>query len=280
MAGAAPRSTLHRARALIALMLLPSLGGCVAAAALAVPSMTAIGAIQKGKRDKAEPVAVAEPVAAPKPASAQLTPGVPSANLQVAPMPAGPWHDFVGYTLDRASGIGNETASAILAQGAAELLQPDRQPCNGGDSAVIIDLDHGADAFVPETELRPAPGLADGLAQLRQAGVVVMWISRLDANRVDDVAAALIASGLDRSGRDPILLELGDADRKQTLRAQAAASACVLAIAGDQRQDFDELFGYLRDPNAAYNFDSLLGSGWFLVPDALDSPAVEIRSGS
>jgi hypothetical protein len=108
--------------------------------------------------------------------------------------------------------------------------------------------------------------------RLRAAGVLVMWISRLDANRVEDVAAALQRTGLDPTGRDPILLTLGDGDRKQSLRQQAAESACVIAIAGDRREDFDELFGYLRDPAGAANFDTMIGSGWFLVPDALAAP--------
>ena len=79
-------------------------------------------------------------------------------------------------------------------------------------------------------------------------------------------------SGLDPTGRDPILLTLGDGDRKQTLREQAAQTACLVAIAGDERRDFDELFGYLRDPTMATNFDSLLGAGWFLVPNPLAAP--------
>ena len=87
-----------------------------------------------------------------------------------------------------------------------------------------------------------------------------------------EIADALLSSGLDPTGRDPILLTLGDGDRKQTLREQAAQTACLIAIAGDERRDFDELFGYLRDPAMATHFDSLLGAGWFLVPNPLAAP--------
>ena len=56
------------------------------------------------------------------------------------------------------------------------------------------------------------------------------------------------------------------------MREQAAQTACLVAIAGDERRDFDELFGYLRDPTMATHFDSLLGAGWFLVPNPLAPP--------
>ncbi len=274
----------HKARTLAALMLLPMLGGCVAAAALAVPSMTALGVIEKGKRDKRErseaaPSAAAEAAASVPDRSWELTPltQLPANAGPTSPgVPARPWQDFLDYALASA-GEGDGRESAILAPEAAQLLLPRQEPCERGERAVIIDLDHGAKAFSPDAELEPSPGLATGLARLREAGVVVMWISQLDANRVDDVARALMRSGLDPTGRDPILLVLGDGDRKQALREQAARSACVLAIAGDRREDFDELFGYLRDPATASNFDALIGSGWFLVPDALSAAANEAQ---
>jgi len=270
--------------ALAALALLPLLGGCVAAAALAVPAMTAIGVTTRDK-PPAEPAApTVEPPTVSRAdegladvASIELLP------LTELPAPTGggtsagssdPWRDLLAFALSRTPNADGEIASAMLSQDARLDLVSQVEPCGRFDRAVVIDLDRGATAFEPGARLRAQPALADKLAALRQAGILVMWISRQDPNRVGDIANALLSSGLDPTGRDPILLTLGEGDRKQTLREQAAKTACIVAIAGDERQDFDELFGYLRDPTMATNFDSLLGAGWFLVPAPLTAAGV------
>ena len=270
---------------LAALALLPALGGCVAAAALAVPAMTAIGA---ATRDKSPPVPAAQ--SAEPPAAAIVDERLAGASAEVLPLtelPApgaptaaavssDPWRELLAFALSRKLGADGRIASAILSPDAKLDMLPQREPCQRAERAVVIDLDPGAAAFEPGAELRAAPALADKLDVLRRAGVLVMWISRQDPNRVGDIADALLRSGLDPTGRDPILLTLGDGDRKQTLREQAAGTACIVAIAGDERPDFDELFGYLRDPAMASNFDPLLGAGWFLVPLPLFVPAYEL----
>ena len=55
-------------------------------------------------------------------------------------------------------------------------------------------------------------------------------------------------------------------DRKQTRREDLAASSCLIAIAGDVRSDFDELFEYLINHEAAAMLDPLIGNGWFVIP--------------
>jgi hypothetical protein len=271
---------------LAALALLPALGGCVAAAAIAVPAMTAIGA---ATRDKSPPGSVAEPVeqAANAPATTVADERLATASIRLLPLtelpaPTGapatggasdPWRDLLAFALSRQPDAQGRFASALLSNEAKLDMLPQRQPCQRAERAVVIDLDPGATAFDPGPQVHPLPSLADKLDVLRRAGVLVMWISRQDPNRVSDIADALLRSGLDPTGRDPILLTLGDGDRKQTLREQAAQTVCIVAIAGDERPDFDELFGYLRDPAMARNFDPLLGAGWFLVPPPLSAPA-------
>jgi predicted secreted acid phosphatase len=154
----------------------------------------------------------------------------------------------------------------LLAPEGIASLTARRRPCGGTEPAVIIDLDNGPAAFSPDSAGTPAPGLANALARLREAGVVVLWISGTDANRVNDVADALRRTGLDPTGRDPLLLALSEDDRKQTMREEANEDVCVVAIAGDRRADFDELFDYLRSPDAAAGLDALVGSGWFITP--------------
>jgi len=62
-------------------------------------------------------------------------------------------------------------------------------------------------------------------------------------------------------------------DRKQTRRDDLANVSCVIAIAGDSRTDFNELFEYLVKPEAALALELLIGQGWFLIPQALTQPS-------
>ena len=131
---------------------------------------------------------------------------------------------------------------------------------------MVVDLDRGDTSFSPPATGPASPVVAETLARLREAGVIVLWVSQASANDVATVADALQSSGLDPTGRDPILLVRNAEERKQVLREEANQTVCVVALAGDERSDFDELFDYLRDPNMASAFDAQLGTGWFLVP--------------
>lgn len=282
----------RQARRCAALMLLPLLSGCVAAA-IAVPAMTVAGAITDGKSDRGEAEkrsarAPAEPVAGVPPELGALESGtVVVTSLTALPPPtpadvtghaADPWRGFVDHALKRSAELKevvslttNPVESALLAPEGISSLMPHMRPCGGREPAVIIDLDEGPAAFSPESATTPSPGLAEGLARLREAGFVVLWISGAGANRVTAIGEALRRAGLDPEGRDPILLVMNEDDRKQSMREEANKDVCVLAIAGDQRADFDELFDYLRTPDAAVGLERLIGSGWFITPLPLAS---------
>ena len=60
-----------------------------------------------------------------------------------------------------------------------------------------------------------------------------------------------------------------DEDRKQVRRWDAARNYCVLAIAGDKRSDFDELYDYLRNPDGAVALEHMFDNGWFVTPPPL-----------
>ena len=181
-----------------------------------------------------------------------------------------PWRDFFDYAADKG------TAAAGKARGRSALLEsgtpiglPKLRQCDGKVPAVVIDLDSGAQAFTPGTAQRASPTMIDGLARLREAGVVVLWITALPAGDVREVAEALKTSGLDPASTDPLLLVRSAADRKQMLREDAQRDVCVIAIAGDRKGDFDELFDYLRDPASGESLDYLFGAGWFILPPPL-----------
>jgi hypothetical protein len=259
------------------------LGGCVAVAAL---PMLAGGAMFAGGNVK---IRAATPRPKASPALTQARPertsgnpvAVPGAGvvltaLTALPKPeveAGgpdPWEQFAAWSLARARELESAGArKSVLYDTRSPLYLPRTRECRGEAPAVIVDLDPEAGLFSP-ADIRPAPPtLTTELARLREAGVVVLWLSALPAARVGEVAEALRVSGLDPEGRDPLLLARGPDDRKQVLREEANKDVCVIAIAGDRKGDFDELFDYLRDPAAAVSLDSYLGAGWFLTPPPL-----------
>jgi hypothetical protein len=193
----------------------------------------------------------------------------PSGSAAALSLPADPWQPLVAYALGQARLVrtAEQPESALLLP-----LQRGRRPCAARDPAVIVDLDQAGKTFAPDRAAHPASGLSEGLARLREGGVKVLWISQLPATRAAEVAGALRSSGLDPEGKDGLLLIRGRDDRKQLEREHANAAACVVALAGNQRADFDELFDYLRDPTNATELDDMLGNGWFLVPPPLTAP--------
>lgn len=292
----------HRAIRLAgALSLLLALPGCIAVAAIAVPAMTATGVATEKKRDQEPPETnlpapqvspgpsfATQPVVQPAPASntALALPSLAIAPEKMAPTIAPPaigsqtieqqaWQNFFTFVIKTAEqrASGEQSYSAILPPVTSAIGLPQRAICHAAESAVLIDLDLQGSDFAPTLEMQAAPGLAEGLAGLRAQGVVIMWISQLPPARVDDIARVLVDTQLDPTGRDPILLSLREDDRKQVMRQEADETACVVAMAGDDRADFDELFDFLRNPDDSKLFDELIGAGWFLVPGPFAAPA-------
>ncbi|WP_133366017.1 hypothetical protein [Qipengyuania sediminis] len=153
--------------------------------------------------------------------------------------------------------------SALLVKASA--LKPVRAPCRGRPPAVFIDLDPGKSSFDPLTVQDPAPGLATALAGLRERGIAVVWFTRLGENFSQAVRGVLAGSGVDPASRDILVLMRDIGERKQTRRDEIAQKLCPVAILGDERSDFDELYLYLRDADAAIPLDIMIGRGWFLA---------------
>ena len=186
------------------------------------------------------------------------------------PLAPDPWREFVDFAAGKGAQMADKAGGrSVLLPSGASIVLPKLRTCDDKLPAVIVDLDAEASPFVPGRTTVAPPGLAEGLARLRAAGVVVLWISALPAADVSQVAEALRQSGLDPEGKDPLLLVRSGGDRKQVLREDANKDVCVIAIAGDRKGDFDELFDYLRDPRSGDSLDYLLGAGWFLVPPPL-----------
>ena len=280
--GRTPARGSRLASCLAALALLPSLGGCVAAA-VAIPLAAAAGMIGKNVHVRA-----ATPVPERRGADAgdaalastgvRPPAGVTLTTLGELPAPSvvgtarDPWLPFVTYALRRATDK-QQRESVLVGPDALTALTARRLACPKSTPAVVVDLDAGLTPFTPTATGLPSPGLAEGLARLRAAGIVVLWVSQASANEVRKVADALTLSGLDPTGHDPLLLMRNSEDRKQTLRQEANLDVCVIAIAGDRRGDFDELFDYLRNPQTAAGLEGMIGSGWFVAPAPFESAA-------
>ena len=194
----------------------------------------------------------------------------PEGGSAQAAQAAAPWEPFFAYALAQAQA--KPAQSAVLAPG-SRTDKPLRHACPSPTAAVVVDLDDGASPFVPG---RAPPAVSakvgEGLAKLRQAGVVVLWITALPAARAAEVAQWVRSAGLDPEAQDQFLLVRHGDDRKQALREDASRDVCIVAIAGNTRSHFDELFDYLRDPAAAVGVEPMMGQGWFLVPP-LSAPA-------
>ncbi len=154
--------------------------------------------------------------------------------------------------------------SAILA--APGSLRPRRSDCGILPPAILIDLDPADGLFDPQAMRQADPSLKQILLSLRLQAVDIFWISGRTAIEAGSIRAALRESGLDPERRDELLVLRRADDRKQIHRRDLSETHCLLAIAGDQRADFDELFQYLKDPSAAQPLEELIAAGWFLTP--------------
>ena len=255
------------------LALVPLLSGCIAFAALPVLAGGAMIAggnvnIRAATPNPGAPKLVRRKV--PERTAGAPAEGFALTSLSALPAPPGmapdPWSELVNYALAQVpAGAAQPPGRSALLVSGTSLELPRLRPCAARDPAVIVDLDRAAETQRTD----PPQNLAAQLERLRAAGIVVVWISGQPAAEVAQVAASLRASGLDPAGTDPLLLLRTPRDRKQALREEAALDVCPIAIAGDRKGDFDELFDYLRDPQAAAGLDSLFGSGWFIVPPPL-----------
>ncbi|MXO91166.1 hypothetical protein [Pontixanthobacter aquaemixtae] len=154
--------------------------------------------------------------------------------------------------------------SAILASPGS--LSPQRTDCSIRPPAVLFDLDYGDQPFDTSKTPRANPALAGILAAMRLQEIEIFWISEQSAIAAGSIRKALVASGLDTQGRDGLLLMRRSDDRKQSRRRELSETHCLLAIGGDRRADFDELYLYLKDENTAQPLEELIGAGWFITP--------------
>lgn len=226
---------------------------------------------------KAAPAPTPSPTASAAPTPAPAASAAPAETKPVAgPAPPaesdGPYAAFARYAVAVAqAGVPAGSRSALIDQ-ATIGSKPQLASCTGDPPAVVIDLDPGTASFDLADAPFPAPGLAQDLAAIRKAGVKVLWAAGLTADQAGRLTTILQASGLDPDKADGLLLLRKKGERKQERLMRAAGDWCVVAIAGDRRGDFDEMFDYLRDPEGpiAQALIPNIGVTWFLVPPPID----------
>lgn len=135
----------------------------------------------------------------------------------------------------------------------------------GQQHIMLIDLDPAGGTLVPPATPERQQGLILSFAVLREAGIAIRWISDLPVEEAGRLRTALELSGLDPRDEDIISLRPENQARKQEHREYLAKTACITAIGGDERADFDERFRYLKNPAAGADLDKVIGDGWFLI---------------
>ena len=225
------------------------------------------------------PAALVTP--APPPASQPVTPELVPTAAPATPFAAAPpalaspgsYAAFASYAIARAvtPPSGTVRRSALVDQ-TTITSEPRFSDCGDSPPAVAIDLDKGGKPFDLADAPFPAPGLAEELARIRAAGITLLWSATLPVDSAQKLYTVLRASGLDPDRTDRLLLLRTADERKQLRRFAASRDWCIIAIAGDARGDFDELYDYLRDPSGplAAALAPTFGDGWFLVPPPID----------
>lgn len=158
--------------------------------------------------------------------------------------------------------------SALLANPSS--VQPTRAQCESGIPAILVDLDPQGGLMPLDTPRLNSPSLRAVISHLRSRNIAIAWMTDREPTDAGRIRAILAETGLDSEGRDPLFVMRFPGEEKQRRRRALLETHCVIAMAGDDRSDFDDLFLYLRDPSTAGALDPMLGNGWFLIPNPID----------
>jgi hypothetical protein len=273
-------------RFVILLLSAASLCGCVAAAAIPVlaggsmlRSDAVAGSATETRTTAQQPVTGngSEPATGGQPALVRVDmTSLPPPTAQdvraaaVQRIEARSFDDFYGYALAQASldPLEAPMRSALLTNPGS--LEPIRHMCGARAPVVLVDLDPEGTLFDPAAVGNGSAALGEVLAVLRSRGIAIAWVSALGEEAEPAIRNRLARERLDPQGADRLLLVSEDNASKQQSRIALAATHCPIAIAGDARDDFDELFAYLKNPDAALALNEMFGAGWFLTPNPID----------
>lgn len=201
---------------------------------------------------------------APEPATPPESLAPPATAAEA--LPGSTYAAFHGFAVERLAGSPTRDGRRSMMLADPPSLDPALAACGNGPPAVLIDLDpaHGLLPLVSSNRIDPA--LAALLADLRMRGVAIYWITGHSPGAANAIRQRLVGSALDPSGDDALLVNRFASETKQQRRRDLGETHCLLAILGDYRGDFDELYDFLRDPAVAAPLEVHVNRGWFLAP--------------
>ena len=183
-----------------------------------------------------------------------------------------PYASFAVHALKQSARLAaGEGVESVVLVPRVDIFKPETMGCAGKPLAVLIDLDGTTNRdWIKAETLYRQNGLAQVLLSLRAAEISVIWLSDEPVAASERISAILNEAGFSHSESDDFLfLDRGGEDRKQVRRWDAARNYCIVAMAGNERADFDELYAYLRDPNGAIMLEKMFDNGWFMTPPPL-----------
>lgn len=202
--------------------------------------------------------------------SAMPTPTAPPAPANAASAASAAYRAFYDFAIQKLDAplSGGARESMLLLDPVT--LDPALQQCGNLPPAVLIDLDPANGLMPLVAPNRPNAELAGYLDLLRQRGVTVYWISGHGPSAARQIRMRLTESGLDPAGGDPLIVTRFAGESKQERRYALGETQCLLAIMGDHRADFDELYDFVLDPVMASPLEEHVDHGWFLAPPPLN----------
>lgn len=237
----------------------------------------------------AAPVAPALPEpASPAPARSEaLPPPAPKVTPSLGTSRLGPellkpstspgYDKFASFVEDRSNDFNmGRTAKSVVFNPDSALEAPTFAQCGEKPLAIILDLDNNAFTEAENADLwrgaiDPAAGVKDAVNEARRLDVAVFYMSSQPATSGIRIAAALNEAGLGPAEPGVSLWLKGERglERKDLLRQVISRHYCVVAMAGDKKSDFADLYDFLRDPNtpAVKTLDPLFNAGWFMLPN-------------
>lgn len=226
------------------------------------------GELAPQEQSRADPAALDRAAAR---AGLTIVPSMPEPTAsdlrRPAPGSADSYDAFYDHALAQLDAEGARQSALLLDPPS---IEPAVKPCGDQPSAVLVDLDPASGLLPLGGEARPDPALADLLGGLRDRDVTVFWISGHGPQAAGEIREILDETTLDPTGADPLILMRFPGERKQKRRTALDETHCLLAIAGDQRADFDELYDHVLDPDMAAPLEVLVGDGWFLAPPPIE----------
>ena len=265
------------------------LNGCIAAIAPIVAAGAVGGKQVLGRKDTRPdapppapvpspappPRVVATPAPRPAPvttaaqppvtAPVEATPTPPTPMLPTPTLPTHSWRAMVTYVAEILQAKTRPVDSAVLAP-AATIAAPRFLPCGAKPFAVIVDAEG---TVLPRLDAAPGTTVrtdeaASAFSDLRFGRVTVIFTSGSPLAGIAATEAALESARLGPAMQGRELLSVADGAAgasKAALRVAAADQYCVLALVGDDPEDFSDLRA-AADGSAATRW----GAGWFRVP--------------